>query len=51
MIGGSALSARAIGDASRRDLASSWSGPDPRLAPAVARPERERARRAIVHKP
>ncbi|SNT06033.1 hypothetical protein [Sphingopyxis indica] len=51
MIGGAALSARAIGDASRRELASSWGGPDPRLAPTVARPPRERVRRLMLHKP
>ena len=51
MIGRAALSAQAIGDASRRELASSWGGPDPRLARTVARPARERIRRLTLHKP
>jgi len=51
MTGGSALSARSIGDVARRDLASEWSGPAP-AAPQVALPMvREAGRRVIIRKP
>ena len=62
MIGGSALAARALGDAAGRDLASEWGGPEPGAGRSpmqgmrVARdPARRRragaARRATVRKP
>lgn len=51
MIGGSALSSRAIGDVSRRDLASEWAGPEP-AAPQTPLPvRRESNRRMVVRKP
>lgn len=51
MTDGSALSARALGDAARRDLASEWTGPEP-AAPQTPIPlPREAARRLIVRKP
>lgn len=54
MIGGAALSARALSDAARRDLASEWGGAEPG---AARRPEqtvrivRDAGRRAIVGRP
>lgn len=51
MMGGSALSSRALSDAARRDLASEWGGPGP-AATQVALPlVRETARRVTVRKP
>lgn len=51
MIDGSALAARAIGDAARRDLASEWAGPEP-AAPQTPLPlVRETARRVTLRKP
>jgi hypothetical protein len=51
MIDGSALSARAIGDVARRDLASEWAGPEP-AAPQTALPlAREAPRRVTVRRP
>ncbi|MBB5705421.1 hypothetical protein [Sphingopyxis panaciterrulae] len=51
MIGGAALSARAIAGPAHRDLPSSWGGPDPMLARTAARPPGERATRQVVRKP
>lgn len=54
MIDGSALAARAIGDAARRDLASEWGGPEPgaeRSALQGVRVVRETGRRVTVRKP
>lgn len=51
MIGGSALSARALGDAARRDLASEWAGPEP-AAPQTPLPvQADGDRRMVVRKP
>lgn len=51
MIGGAALASRAIGDAVRRDLATSWGGPDPRGRQIALPIAREGARRLTVRKP
>lgn len=51
MIDGSALSARALGDAARRDLASEWSGPDPAGAQTPLPVPRDSCRRMVVRKP
>lgn len=51
MMGGSALSSRALSDAARRELASEWSGPEPATAQAMPPPVRESARRIVVRKP
>jgi len=51
VIGGAALSARAIAGPAHRDLPGSWGGPDPMLARTAARPPREPATRQIVRKP
>ena len=51
MIDGSPLSARALGDATRRELASEWVGPDP-SAPQTPLPvRRDAGRRMVVRKP
>ena len=51
MTDGSALSSRALGDGSRRTLASEWAGPEP-AAPQTPLPvRREAERRIIVRKP
>lgn len=51
MIAGSALGARALGDAGPREMISEWGGP----APAVRQPqlsfERERQRHVTIRKP
>lgn len=51
MMGGAALGARAIGDVTRRDLASEWSGPEPAAAQAALPAPREASRRIILRKP
>ena len=51
MMDGSALAARAIGDAARRDLPSEWAGPAPPGAPTAPPPAREGARGGLLHKP
>ena len=43
MIDGSAPGSRAIGDASRRDLASEWTGPEPAAPQAPFDPTRVHA--------
>ncbi len=51
MTGGSALSARAIADVARRNLASEWGGPEP-AAPQLPLPIAPRTgRRIILRKP
>ena len=51
MIDGLALASRAIGDATRRDLASEWTGPEP-AAPQTPLPvRRDTGRRMVVRKP
>ena len=51
MIDGSPLSSRALGDATRRDLASEWPGPEPaaKQTPLPAPPDSRR--RMVVRKP
>lgn len=51
MIGVGAISAHAIGDATRRALASEWAGPEPaaRQTPLAIEPADDR--RAVVRKP
>lgn len=51
MIDGSPLSARALGDATRRELASEWPGPEPAATqtPLPVRPDTRR--RMVVRKP
>jgi hypothetical protein len=51
MMDGSALAARAIGDAARRDLPSEWAGPAPAAAQTAPPLAREAARRVMLHKP
>ncbi|HKX89129.1 MAG TPA: hypothetical protein VJM13_07965 [Sphingopyxis sp.] len=51
MIDGSALSARALGDAARRDLAVEWAGPEPAAPQTPLSLPREAGRRLIVRKP
>ena len=54
MIGGSALAARALGDAARRDMASEWGGPEPgaeRSPVQGGRVASDPARRVTVRKP
>lgn len=51
MIDGSALAARAIADASRRDIASEWGGPEPAARQASVPAERRTERRVTVKKP
>ena len=51
MMDGSALAARAIGDAARRDLASEWAGPEPAAPQTVLPLAREAARRVTLRKP
>ena len=51
MMDGLALSARAVGDVARRDLASEWAGPEPAAPQTAAPPPREAARRVTLRKP
>ena len=54
MIGGAALSARALSDAARRDLSSEWGGPEPgtaRRAEQFIRIARDAGRRVTIRKP
>jgi hypothetical protein len=51
MIDGSALAARAIGDAARREIASEWAGPEPAAAQTPLPVPRETRRRMIVRNP
>lgn len=48
---GSAVAARAIGDAARRDLASEWTGPEPAAPQTAPQLARETARRVTLRKP
>lgn len=51
MTDGAALSSRALGAATRRDLASEWSGPEPAATQVPLPIVREAVRRVIVRKP
>jgi hypothetical protein len=51
MIGGSALSSRAVGDTAPRDLASEWGGPEPSAVRDAMPVAREPARRVKPRKP
>lgn len=54
MTPGSALASRAIGDATRRDLASEWGGPEPaanRSPQRDVRLVRDAGRHVVVRKP
>lgn len=51
MIGGQALSSRAIGDATRRDMPSEWGGPEPAATQSPLPIARRTARRVTVRKP
>ena len=51
MMPGSALASRAIGDATRRDLASEWAGPEPAAAQTPMPLAREAVRRVTLRKP
>lgn len=51
MIGGSSLSSRAIGDGTRRALASEWGGPEPATHPMRRPVVGQDRRRLIVRKP
>lgn len=51
MMDGRAIGAGAIGDATRRDIAASWGGPDPRARQAALPIRREAGRRMIIRKP
>jgi len=51
MTGGSALSSRAISDATRRDMASEWGGPEPAAVQSPLPIRRRTDRRVTVRKP
>ncbi len=51
MMPGSALASRAIGDVTRRDLASEWAGPEPAAAQTSLPIAPEAARRVVLRKP
>lgn len=51
MMGGSALSSRAIGDVARRDLASEWGGPEPAAPQTAIMVGRQPPRRVTLRKP
>lgn len=51
MMGGSALSARALGDVARRELASEWAGPEPAAVQTPLPVAPDRRRRVVVRKP
>lgn len=51
MIDGSALASRAIGDATRRELASEWAGPEPAASQTRLPVQHDTGRRMVVRKP
>lgn len=51
MIDGTALASRAIGDVTRRGLASEWGGPEPAAAQLAIPVEKSPPRRVTPRKP
>lgn len=51
MMGGAALGSRAIGDITRRTLASEWGGPEPAAKQTAIPAEADPPRRVTLQKP